>query len=216
MLFHIVQYYILGNTFELSLKVGRDVSELKIKDIFNQTDGVLSYFKIDKDFLEVVKKLYAHKICSSFLFERFFERTYSQLPAEKQSALDHLKIMEDVVKPTLILLRQQLVIVLNGQVDLDSIMVLFDKHHVETELLSEFQMLTIMLQLGFEPVDLQACASKICCVFQLKRCVDMSNKILIVKEKLRLNGDFTQIVEICSKVCRYVIFCFYQKTCQEI
>ena len=77
--------------------------------------------KFDADFSDIVRRLYHHNIRSSFLFELFFKNTYAELLLEKHNVLDHIEIMEEIVRPTLEYLRHSLKNVLNGKSSLDDV-----------------------------------------------------------------------------------------------
>ena len=124
--------------------------------------------------------------------------------------------MEDIVQPTLMLLRTKITTVLNGTVGLNTVLKLFAKHVDKFELVREFKILTKLLQLSFDEEDLRICASKICCVFQLKRCDEMANKILRVAEKLELKGNFKDVEEIRLKVCFYPTWIKYIASLQSL
>ena len=186
----------------MQTKINIDATKTSIADLYCNKNGVMQYFEIEENFLKIIRSLYVHKILSSFLFGHFLKHTYSTI-GYKNDQLDHDCIMEDIVQPTLTLLRTEITTVLNGTVGLNTVVKLFAKHTNKFELVREFEILTKLLQLSFHEEDLRICASKICCVFQLKHCVKMANKILRVAEKLQLQGNFKDVNEIRLKVYFY-------------
>lgn len=183
-----------------------DITNIQLKDVYDQDDDILPYFQINSEFCDVATKLSENDALSIPLFTKKLQGKAKKIMKEDEIILiNHMETFEVVFKPVLKNLGDLTKSLVSGEITSQHVIRSFAGMQSK-ELKNQLDKLNNLLGKEHREEDLTCCISKVVCLLQLKECRIITEKFVLVKDKLKLAGDFSTIEKIKAKVFAYVLF----------
>ena len=152
------------------------------------------FFSISKEWFDQASHIADCKVISSFLFIKELQSVV-KVEVNSNIPLSSTKLMVSAVLPSIENLKKIIGNVISCKEKPSVVSSLFSGHTIQ-ECSNELHLLAKYLWLPLKEMELENCIKNIECLFLVQKYSDVATNIFNIKEKFKLQGDFSEINEM--------------------